>query len=190
MTNYVKAFVVMIAGLLIGFALTAASLGLGRGFGAVRVGPWTAWPSHGGAGVDPYARAMLARAGEAPLGRDQGVAFVARADSSGATLDGRCDYRIVDPAPAARFWTLAAATTSGGLIDNPARRHVFTSAEIARREGGGFEIATAAEARPGNWLPTARGPFLLILRLYDTPLDTEVAPDPSTFPKILKLGCA
>lgn len=189
MTNYVKAFVVMIAGLLIGFALTAVSLGLGRGFGAMRAGSWTAWPQHGGAGVDPYARAMLARTGEAPLGRDQGVAFIARADSSGATLDGRCDYRISDPTPPARFWTLEAATTDGALIDNPAQRYAFSSAEILRREGGGFEIVTAAQARPGNWLPT-HGPFLLILRLYDTPLDTEAAPDPSTFPKIVKLGCA
>ncbi|MBY6239734.1 DUF1214 domain-containing protein [Methylosinus sp. Sm6] len=190
MTNYLKAFAAMIAGLLIGFAMTAVSLGLGRGFGALAAGPWTAWPRHGAADIDPYARAMLARTGEAPLGRDQGLAFIARADSSGATLDGRCAYRITDPAPAARYWTLAVATTSGTLIDNPARRYAFTSAEILRREGGGFAIDAAEEAHPGNWLPTRRGPFLLILRLYDTSLDTEVAPDPSTFPKIIKLGCA
>lgn len=190
MTNYLKAFVVMIAGLLIGFAMTAVSLGLGRGFGALSAGPWTAWPRHGAGDIDPYARAMLARTGEAPLGRDQGLAFVARVDSRGATLDGRCVYRIVDPTPAARYWTLGAATTSGALIDNPAQRYAFTSAEILRREGGGFEIDVAREARPGNWLPTRSGPFLLILRLYDTALDTEVAPDPATFPKILELGCA
>jgi hypothetical protein len=190
MTNYLKAFAVMIAGLLIGFALTAVSLGLGRGFGALVAGPWTAWPRHGGADIDPYARAMLARTGEAPLGREQGLAFMARADSSGAALDGRCVYSIIDPTPAARYWTLGAATTSGALIDNPAQRYVFTSAELLRREGGGFEIAAAEEARPGNWLPTRRGPFVLILRLYDTSLDTEVAPDPATFPQITKLGCA
>ncbi|HEY8064668.1 MAG TPA: DUF1214 domain-containing protein [Methylosinus sp.] len=190
MTNYVKAFAVMIAGLLLGFAMTAVSLGLGRGFGALHAGPWTAWPRHGAADIDPYARAVLARSGEAPLGRDQGLAFFARTDSSGAPLDGRCDYRILDSTPAARFWTLGAASAAGRLIDNPADRYAFTSSEITRREGGSFEIDIGAQARPGNWLPVAREPFVLVLRLYDTPLDVESAPDPTTFPKIVKLHCA
>jgi hypothetical protein len=190
MTNYVKAFVVMLAGLLLGFALTAVSLGLGRGFGAVQAGPWTAWPRHGGAEIDPYARAVLARSGETPLGHDQGLAFFARADSSGAPLEGRCDYSIGPGTPSARFWTLGATTPSGALIDNPAERYFFTSSDVLRREGGAFRIEAAAEARPGNWLPTRSGPFVLVLRLYDTPLDVESAPDPVTFPTIVKLGCA
>lgn len=190
MTNYAKAFTVMIVGLLLGFAATAASLGFGRGFGAISAGPWTAWPSHGATDPDPYARAILARSGEAPLGRDQGLAFFAEVDSNGAPLDGRCDYRVADTTPPARFWTLGAADPEGALIDNPAGRHAFTSSEILRREGGAFEIAVAASARPGNWLPVARAPFVLILRLYETPLDTETAPDPSIFPKIVKIHCA
>jgi hypothetical protein len=190
MINYVRAFAVMIAGLLLGFAMTAVSLGLGRGVGALRVGPWTAWPQHGGVDIDPYASAMLARSGEAPLGRDEGLAFFAYTDSNGAPLDGGCDYRVADTTPAARFWTLGATSASGRLIDNPADRYAFSSSEIFRREGGAFEIEIGAQARPGNWLPVARAPFVLILRLYDTPLDVESAPDPATFPKIVKLHCA
>lgn len=190
MTNYIKAFVVMIVGLLLGFALTAASLGYGHGLMALRAGPWTAWPRNGTTEIDPYARAILARSGETPLGRDQGVAFYARADSEGAPLDGRCEYRIFDAAPPARFWTLGVSTPGGALVGNPTSRYFYTSSDLLRREGGAFEIVIAREARSGNWLSAADGPFILTLRLYDSPLDVETAPDPSTFPRIVKTGCA
>jgi hypothetical protein len=190
MTNYLKAFVVMVAGLALGFAMTAISLGFGHGLGAVQAGPWTAWPRNGGKSIDPYARAILARTGEAPLGREQGVAFFAATDSDGAPLDGRCDYRIVDPLPAARYWTLGVMSAGGALVANPAERYGFSSADILRREGGAFEIAVAREARPGNWLPTAKGAFVLVLRLYDTPLDVESDLDASAFPQIVKTSCA
>lgn len=190
MANYIKAFIAMIAGLLIGFAMTAVSLGSGHGLNALRVGPWTAWPRNGTNEIDPYARAIMARSGETPLGRDQGLAFFAHTDSRGARLDGRCEYRVFGPSPSARFWTLGVSSVSGALIDNPAKRYVYTSGDILRREGGAFEIAIAEEARPGNWLSAGDGRFVLILRLYDTTLDVESAPDPSTFPQIVKTGCA
>lgn len=188
-TNYIKAFAVMIVGLLLGFAMTAVSLGWGHGLSTVRVGPWTAWPRNGTKEIEPYARAILARSGEAPLGRDQGIVFFAGRDSSGAELDGRCDYRVFDPPPAARFWTLGVMSPDGALIKNPTGRHLYTSSDVLRREGGAFEIAVAQGARPGNWLSAAAGPFILTLRLYGTPLDLEFAPDPATFPKIVKIGC-
>lgn len=190
MTNYIKAFVVMIAGLLLGFAMTAASLGFGHGLVSLRAGAWTAWPRNGTLEIDPYARAILARSGETPLGRDQGLAFYARYDSDGAPLDGRCEYRVLDPTPPARFWTLGVSGANGVLIENPTNRYYYTSSDLLRREGGAFELTIAREARSGNWLSAGDGPFILILRLYDTPLDIEAAPDPSTFPRIVKTGCA
>lgn len=190
MANYLKAFVTMIAGLLLGFAMTAASLGSGHGLNALNAGPWTAWPRNGTSEIDPYARAIMARSGETPLGRDQGLAFFAQTDLQGARLAGSCEYRVVDPSPTARFWTLGVASPGGALIDNPAKRYFYTSSDILRREGGAFEITVAEEARPGNWLSAGSGRFIVILRLYDTPLDIESAPDPSTFPKIVKIGCS
>lgn len=189
--NYLSAGSVMIAGVALGLFATLLSLDSGYGFDPLRAGPWTAWPKVGGADIDPYARAVVSRSGEAPLGRDQGLAFVARADSSGAPLDADCEYRIVDPLPAARFWTLALATAEGRLIANPAERYGYSSVDVLRREGGAFEIAVAREARAGNWLSpgSARG-FIVVLRLYDTPLDVESNPDPNSFPKIVKLACA
>jgi hypothetical protein len=180
----------MLCGLALGFAVTAATLKDGHGFGAVRAGPWTAWPRAGGPDIDPYARAAIARRGEAPLGRDEGLTFVASADSAGAPLEGHCDYRISDPLPAARFWTLGLASRLGAPLANPAGRYGYTSADILRREGGAFDLAISRSARPGNWLsPGEANAFVLVLRLYETPLDTARL-DAARFPNIVKLGCA
>jgi hypothetical protein len=185
-----RAFWTMLCGLALGFGVTAATVESGSGFGAFRVGPWTAWPRAGGPEIDPYARAGLARRGEAPLGRDEGLVFVASADSAGAPLDGRCDYHVADPLPAARYWTLGLASPSGAPLANPAERLGYTSADIVRREGGAFELVISRQARPGNWLsPGEANSFVLVLRLYETPLDTAARLDPARFLKIVKLGC-
>jgi hypothetical protein len=189
--KYLQAASAMIAGLAIGLLATFLSLNSGYGFFPLHAGPWTAWPSVGGAGIDPYARAVVARSGEAPLGRDQGLVFVARADSNGEPLDGACEYRIVDALPSARFWTISLAAPNGALLDNQTGRYGYSSVDVLRREGGAFEIVVARQARPGNWLsPGETRDFILMLRLYDTPLDVDAKPDPRSFPKIVKLQCA
>jgi hypothetical protein len=189
--KYLRAGAAMIAGLSLGLLATALSLGSGYGFGPLRAGAWTAWPSVGRADIDPYARAVISRTGEAPLGRDQGLAFIATVDSSGAPLDGACEYRISDPLPAARFWTLSLATPEGALIDNPSGRFGFSSVDILRREGGAFDVAVARNVRAGNWLsPGEARRFVLMLRLYDTPLDADAHAAAETFPKITKVKCA
>ena len=188
--KYLRATAAMIGGLALGLVATALSLNSGYGFDAFHAGPWTAWPRIGGLDIDPYARAVIARSGEAPLGRDQGLAFFAQDDSSGAPLDGHCDYRVSGPLPAARYWTIGLANPNGALIANPTGRYAFTSAELLRRDGGGFEVVIAREARPGNWLSPGEGrDFNLALRLYDTSLDIDSRPDATAFPKIEKLDC-
>jgi hypothetical protein len=189
--NYLRAASAMIAGLVIGLLATVLSLNAGYGFNSLRAGPWKAWPYIGGADIDPYARAVIARSGEAPLGRDQGLAFIARTDSDGAPLSADCEYRIVDPLPTARFWTIALASPDGRLLANPTERYGYSSVDVLRKETGAFEIDVARAARPGNWLsPGESKGFVVMLRLYDTPLDAESVPDPNSFPRIVKLGCA
>jgi len=189
--KYLRAASAMIAGLALGLFATVLSLNSGYGFNPLRAGPWTAWPTVGGAEIDPYARAVVARSGEAPLGRDQGLVFVANVDSAGAPLDGACDYSIVAPLPAARFWTIGLASPSGALLPNSTERYVFSSVDVLRREGGAFDIAVSRDARPGNWLsPGEARNFIILLRLYDTSLDVDARPDPESFPKIMKLHCA
>lgn len=188
---YLRAAAVMILGLGLGLAATIYALDLGYGFDAVEVGPWKAWPSVGGMEIDPYARAVISRSGEAPLGKEQGLAFVAARDSLGEKLSGACRYRIFDPTPPARFWTLGLATPAGGLIANAAGRHEYSSADILRREGGGFRIEVSPTVEPGNWLSQGdAGRFVVVLRLYDTGLAPDTRLDPANFPKIVKLRCA
>jgi hypothetical protein len=155
-------------GIALGLAVTFATLERGFGFGAVRAGPWTAWPRVGASDIDPYARAVLSRTGEIPLAAAQGIAFYARSDDTGSPLSGSCDYIVSGAVPAARYWTLTLTDPNGRLVENAAHRYAFTSAEVLRRADNSFSIAVAPGARPGNWLPsepTRR--FVLVLKLYD-----------------------
>ena len=75
----------------IGLGGTWIALTRGSAYGGVTIGAWTGWPKNGTAGIDPYARAMVARTGELPVGSGDGVAFYASTDDAGQPLDGRCD---------------------------------------------------------------------------------------------------
>ncbi|HXY59452.1 MAG TPA: DUF1214 domain-containing protein [Methylocystis sp.] len=190
--KYFRAAAAMTIGLALGFLMTSASLRAGYGFGEISVGPWKAWPNLGGDEIDPYARASVARRGIAPLGRSEGLVFVAQSDSFGAPLEGRCDYRIFGTPPAARFWTIGLASASGAPLGNAAERYGFASSEVVRRENGDFEITVAREARPWNWLsPGDARSFVVTLRLYDSALDAAAMRlDPAHFLQIVKLSCA
>jgi hypothetical protein len=165
---FLKGSIAALIGIAVGLVLTFSTLERGFGFGAVRAGPWTAWPRVGASDIDPYARAVLSRSGEIPLAAAQGIAFYARTDDSGAALSGSCDYVISGAVPASRFWTLTLTNPNGRLIENSAHRYAFTSAEVLRRGDNSFAIAVAPAARSGNWLPSdARARFVLVLKLYD-----------------------
>src|SRR5438105_13378405 len=113
--------------LLFGFLLTlavAATIGLGTtwiavtqgaAYGGITIGAWTAWPKVGTSDIDPYARAMIARSGELPVGSGDGVAFYARSDDSGRVLDGRCDFLLSGITPQARYWTITLYDLEGRL---------------------------------------------------------------------------
>ena len=181
----------MMIGITLGLLLTAASIRSGHGVLAIHAGPWTAWPHNGAPDIDPYARAILAHSGEAPLGREEGLMFLADVDSNGAQLDARCEYRVTDPTPPARYWTLGLASRKGYLLPNPTGRYAFSSSDVLRRNAGSFEINVAKEARPENWLsPGDANGFIFVLRLYDTPIDVDAPLDPNNFPRITKARCA
>lgn len=155
----------------VGLGATWFALTQGTAFGAITIGAWTAWPKTGTAGVDPYARAAIARNGELPIGSGDGVAFFASIDDRDQRLDGRCDVTLKGTTPQARFWTLTLYDREGRLIANSIDRQGFTSQEIVRQADGSFEIVVAPRARSGNWLPTGGvESYVLVLRLYDTPV--------------------
>ena len=61
----------------IGLSGTWLALTQGTAYGGVTIGAWTGWPKNGTPGIDPYARAIVARTGELPIGSGDGVAFYA-----------------------------------------------------------------------------------------------------------------
>lgn len=188
-----KIALVLLGGAALGLSATAVVLERKIDPGAVRIGPWVTWPKSGTVDIDPYAQAITARTGSVPLAAAVGLSFTAAVDDRGAGLSARCAYRIDGAVPAARFWTLTATTAAGLLMDNLAGRSAFSSAEILRRSDGSFSIAVAPNARPGNWLPVSGGgPFILTLRLYETPLSSVASGDvrKAKLPSVTPLGCA
>jgi hypothetical protein len=175
----------------IGLGMTWLAVTRGIAYGAVTLGAWTAWPKNGTPGIDPYARAMIARSGELPVGSGDGVAFYARADDADQPLDGRCDVLLSGSTPQARYWTITLYDPEGRLVANTMHRHGFTSQEIIRRAVGSFDIVAGARARPGNWLPTGGVErYLLVLRLYDTPVGVATrSVREAPMPAISKRAC-
>jgi hypothetical protein len=175
----------------LGLGTTWVALTRGTAYGGVTIGAWTAWPKNGTTGIDPYARAMVVRTGELPVGSGDGVAFYASTDDAGESLDGRCDVLVSGITPQARFWTLTLYDPEGRLVANSIRRQGFTSQEIIRKADGAFDVAVGPRARPGNWLPTGGiDKYQLALRLYDTPIGmaTRTGAD-APMPSITRRGC-
>jgi hypothetical protein len=176
---------------LIGLGATWLTLKEGVAYGGITVGAWTAWPKNGTPGIDPYARAMVARSGELPTGSGDGITFFARTDDATRPLDGRCDVALSGTTPPARFWTLTLYDPEGKLVANSVQRHGFTSQELIRSASGTFGITIGPRARPGNWLPTGGVErYVLALRLYDTPVGLATRSGPDTpMPSISQKGC-
>jgi hypothetical protein len=175
----------------IGLGTTWIALTKGTAYGGVTIGAWTAWPKNGTAGIDPYARAIVARTGELPVGSGDGIAFHAYSDDTGQPLDGRCNVLVSGITPQARFWTLTLYDPQGRLVANSVLRQGFTSQEIIRKSDGTFDIIVGPRARPGNWLPTGGVErYQLVLRLYDTPIGMATrAGREAPMPAIRQGGC-
>ena len=153
--------------------------------------PWQSQPRDDSGEVDPYALAATARAGLLPLGAGEGLSFIAKGDSAGATFDRACDYVVRGPMPSARYWTLSLLTPDGFPIADPASRYAITSAEALRFGNEAVTIFVASEARAGNWLPTGKaGSYVLMLRLYDSGLSALGTPlTAAALPSISKGAC-
>jgi len=183
--------IVLVIASTIGLGATWMTSTRGTNFGAITAGAWSARPKTGTSGIDPYARASVARSGELPIGTGDGVAFVASTDDKGRTLDGRCDVLVSGTTPPARFWTLTLYDVQGQLVANTLQRYGFTSQEIVRGSEGNFEVRIASRARSGNWLPTGGlDKYILVMRLYDTPVGVATGGQRDTqMPSIATTGC-
>ena len=191
MNALTKSLAALAAGLVLGLWSAQASLTQGGIFDMRQIGPWRVSPRAGTPDADPYTRASLERSGEIPLALGEGLQFIARVDDSGGPLDSACAYQIGARTPPARYWTLSVTDRDGFPVANAAQRYGFRSSEILRAANGGFHIAVAASAQPGNWLPSAGGRnFALVLRLYDSPVSaTAGGIERSALPTIVREAC-
>lgn len=99
-------------------------------------------------------------------------------DSNGNLLDGsKNKYSITFPAgglPAANFfWSFTMYDLPNRfLVENPIKRYSIGSqtASLKKREDGSltiyFQKDSPGKDKEGNWLPTPKGPFYTVLRIY------------------------
>lgn len=174
-----------------GIASVWYALNANVGFGAIRIGGWTAFPDAGTPNADPYSNARRARDAELPLGQAEGLPFYATADSNGRTLSGRCSYRLEGKVPQARFWTLYPADPTLTAIPAPTFRNgVLHSRQLLRNADSSFRITVGPEPAGGNWISVdTPGPLVFVLTLYDTSVASTVASAEREFPTIARLGC-
>ncbi len=130
----------------------------------------------GGAyGVDYLHRAFVARAGlGANLPEDAIYPGIAE-DNEGQPLDGSRNYILHfakgQQPPVNAFWSLTAYDADGYFISNSIERQAIGDRDkLALNPDGTLDIYVQADS-PGkdkepNWLPVAKGPFNLLLRLY------------------------
>ena len=185
-------FVLCVVAAGIGLGSTWYALTQNLSFGALELGPWKGYPRNGTVGIDPYARAVIARSGELPVGSGDGVTFTTSTDDDRRPLDGRCDVVVRGTTPPARYFTLTLYTPSGQLVANSLERHGFTSQELVRDASGEFDITVSPRARPGNWLPSGRsGRIVLVLTVQDAGFAAGVHDSnaPRALPEIQRAAC-
>lgn len=161
-----------------------------EGIGALTVGGWTAFPAIGTPEADPYAMARIARDGTLPLGRAEGLAFIAERDSAGNRLRRECDYRVEGLTPTARFWTLVATDETLAALGHGGRASAVQSRQVLRRADNSFAVGVGPHPAPGNWVRIdGTGPLALVLTLYDTPVTGGAGLGAFELPQVLKSGC-
>jgi len=161
-----------------------------EGVGALTVGGWTAFPSIGTPDADPYAKARIARDGVLPLGRAEGLAFIADRDSAGNRLRRECDYRIEGVTPTARFWTLFAADETLVALGDGSGVAAVQSRQILRKADNSFTVAVGPHPMQGNWVRVGGvGPLAIVLTLYDTPVTGGSGLSAFELPQVLRAGC-
>jgi hypothetical protein len=175
---------------------TLAALDATTGFGAIKLGPWEAFPRAQTAEADPYAKSHRANAGKLLYASAEGLTFTASTDDRGQRLNTACRYTVNGQTPAARLWTLYASGEDGQPPpSDSALPRALNSRIVTRPADGSLDIAVGATAQPGNWLAVSSGaspagrPFLLTLTLFDTPAAGSSGLLDLSMPKIERTGC-
>jgi len=161
------------------------------GFGAIKLGPWSAYPKLQTASADPFAKAHRAGDGRILLGRAEGLVFTARSDETGEALSGQCSYEISGSTPPARFWTLTVTDGGDQPLEAPPRVPTsLNSWSTLRNVDGTFRIRLDASPHAGNWIwLNGNRTVGIVLTLIDTPTAASLSMVELDLPKISKIGC-
>ena len=133
---------------------------------------WELVPPGGFDERDPLTRAVVARSG---LGRSPDVAcWVLGVDHQGRPLVGASRYVLrfaSGEEPPGASWSVTAYDADGFLVPNVLDRYALGDRDaMVRGTDGSLTIELSADApavERANGLPTPRGPFHLVLRVYD-----------------------
>lgn len=164
------------------------SADLGRG---IINGPWTANIDNGLADASVLSRARVALFGLLALPAKEAMYFVARIDSSGAPLDGRCTYKVSGGELDARWWSITLYRGEGWLVKNSANRWSVAGNAPVRDAKGNWSFTVSPQAASDLWLPTGGTPqFDLTLRTYHPRGALLTDPARARLPEIRKERCA
>lgn len=136
---------------------------------------WTYTMSGGAYGVNYRERAAVAYYALG-LNLPQDAVYPSLAvDSEGRTLDGNRKYLLhlekgkLPPVDA--FWSLTAYDVDGYFVPNALKRQALSDRDkLVRNADGSLDLYIQADSpgtgKEANWLPVAKLPFTLMLRLY------------------------
>jgi hypothetical protein len=122
---------------------------------------------------DYEARALGAMMGIYGQNEQDAVYFSYQADKDGKPLDGMKSYELAfkEAPPVSQFWSLTMYNLPQRLlVDNSINRYsIGDRTEGLVKGGNGGVSITLSNTDPGkgkNWLPTPKGPFFLVMRMY------------------------
>lgn len=136
---------------------------------------WVYSATGGSWGVNYRDRAAIAHAALGQNLPQDAVYPALSCDSEGRMLDGRHRYVLrfgrgrLPPVDA--FWSVTAYDTEGYFIPNPLKRQALGDRDpLVMNPDGSLDLWIGAEppgpGKEANWLPTAKAPFTLLMRLY------------------------
>ncbi len=189
MNTAVKIILTLVAGTVLGLALTWVTVFRGDMPGGISDGPWRTNLAIGSAGGDMATRASVALHGLLALGRGETIYYTASADSAGAPLSGACSYTVTGRDPDTRWWSITAYGADDYLIPNPGKHYSVSKNDVVRAADGSFRAEVSAAPAATNWIALAPGRFTLTLRLYNPGWHAAADPAHTPLPKIEKTSC-
>jgi hypothetical protein len=189
MNTLSKTLLTLAIGTLLGLFATWFAVFRGDMPGGISDGAWRTSLVVGSTQGGLMTRAAVALHGLLALNRAETLYYTAHSDSAGATLTGDCIYHLTGRDPDARWWSITAYGADDYLIPNPANRYSISKNEVVRDAQGAFTADVALASHAANWIPVARAPFTLTLRLYNPGAAAATDPAHAALPTITKVSC-